>query len=74
MLMLNKDASMAMKPRPDNITFRVSPEDKARLIAIAEAEHRPQSNLMDRIVQEFLAAYDAAEKAKAAEHGTAKKG
>jgi predicted transcriptional regulator len=62
MLMLTKDASMPMKPRPDNITFRISPEDKAKLMAIAEAEHRPLSNLMARIVQEFLEANEAADK------------
>lgn len=35
---------------------------KPQAWGVAEAEHRPLSNLMDRIVQEFLAAYEATER------------
>jgi predicted DNA-binding protein len=46
-------SDMANK-RDEHVAFRISAEDKAKLLAIAQDEGRPLSNLIARIVRKYL--------------------
>ena len=43
-----------MKPRPDNLTFRINPEAKAKLKKLADAEHRSLSQMVALIVDRYI--------------------
>jgi predicted DNA-binding protein len=50
-----------MKPRPDNLTFRINPESKAKLKRLADAEHRTLSQMVALIVDWYLAEVESRE-------------
>jgi predicted DNA-binding protein len=43
-----------MKPRPDNLTFRINPETKAKLKELAAADERTVSQLVSIIVERYV--------------------
>jgi predicted DNA-binding protein len=48
-----------MAKRDEHVAFRISGEDKAKLMAIAQEEGRPLSNLIARIVTKYLKEVEA---------------
>jgi predicted DNA-binding protein len=43
-----------MKPRPDNLTFRINPDTKAKLKQLAAADERTLSQLVSIIVERYV--------------------
>ena len=53
-----------MTKRDEHVAFRISAEDKAKLMAIAQKEERPLSNLIALMVRRYLPEYEGQQAGK----------